>query len=94
MSLLLRKLTSDLLQLDSVAMGKPVSAAKGDVEEARNITNYFCGLVELADGQASINSPEHLNLMIRQPFGVVAAIIPWNFPLNIVRPPARETVEC
>lgn len=65
-------------------MGKPVLVAEGDVEEARNITNYFAGLVELADGQTSLNSPDHLNMMIRQPFGVVAAIIPWNFPLLLV----------
>lgn len=68
-------------------MGKPLTAAKSDVEDARNISNYFCGLMELAGGQASTNSADHLNLMIRQPFGVVAAIIPWNFPLNIVSPP-------
>ncbi|KIW51484.1 hypothetical protein, variant [Exophiala xenobiotica] len=61
-------------------MGKPVALAEGDVEEGRNITNYFSGLIELADGQTSVNSPDHLNMMIRQPYGVVAAIIPWNFP--------------
>ncbi|KIY01115.1 uncharacterized protein Z520_02667 [Fonsecaea multimorphosa CBS 102226] len=67
-------------KLDSLAMGKPLSSAKGELEEACNITNYFAGLVELADGQTSTNNNEHLNLTIRQPFGVVAAIIPWNFP--------------
>lgn len=65
-------------------MGKPVSVAEGDVEESRNISNYFAGLVELADGETSLNSPDHLNMMVRQPFGVVAAIIPWNFPVLIV----------
>lgn len=65
-------------------MGKPVALAEGDVEEGRNITNYFSGLIELADGQTSVNSPDHLNMMIRQPYGVVAAIIPWNFPAMLV----------
>ena len=72
------------LKLDSVGMGKPLTTAKGDIEESRNITNYFSGLVELADGQTSTNSPDHLNMLIRQPYGVVAAIIPWNFPLLLV----------
>ncbi|KAL7893287.1 aldehyde dehydrogenase domain-containing protein [Trichoderma sp. SZMC 28014] len=80
---LIHENSTKLQELDSVAMGKPLTAAKSDVEDARNISNYFCGLMELAGGQASTNSADHLNLMIRQPFGVVAAIIPWNFPLNI-----------
>ena len=77
-------LTCKPLKLDSVAMGKPMSVAKGDIEDARNITNYFSGLVELASGQASVNSSDHLNMLIRQPYGVVAAIIPWNFPTLVV----------
>lgn len=46
--------------------------------------NYFSGLVEIASGQTSLNAADHLNMMIRQPFGVVAAIVPWNFPTMLV----------
>jgi aldehyde dehydrogenase (NAD+) len=74
-----------VIKLDSVCMGKPVNQVAEDVEEGRNIMNYFSGLVEIAGGQASLNSPDHLNLMVRQPFGVVAAIVPWNFPTMLVR---------
>ncbi|KIW14469.1 hypothetical protein PV08_07253 [Exophiala spinifera] len=69
-----------LQELDSVCMGKPVTQVAEDIEEGRNILNYFSGLVELASGQTSLNAPDHLNMMVRQPFGVVAAIVPWNFP--------------
>jgi aldehyde dehydrogenase (NAD+) len=65
-------------------MGKPVSGAAGDIEEGRNIANYFSGLVELADGETALNTPEYLNMSIRQPYGVVAGIVPWNFPSMIV----------
>ena len=65
-------------------MGKPMKQVEGDVEEARNITNYFSGLVELAEGQTSMNSADYLNMSIRQPYGVVAAITPWNFPTMLV----------
>ncbi len=71
-------------QLDSICMGKPVSAAADDIEEARNITNYFSGLLELADGQTALNTPDYLNMTIRDPYGVVAGIVPWNFPSMIV----------
>lgn len=65
-------------------MGKPLKQAAGDVEESRNITNYFSGLVELAYGQTSTNSADYLNISLRQPYGVVAAIVPWNFPTMMV----------
>ena len=65
-------------------MGKPASQAAGDVEESRNVLNYFAGLVELTHGETSLNTPDYLNMMVRQPFGVVAGIVPWNFPTMLV----------
>ncbi|KPI35622.1 Retinal dehydrogenase 1 [Cyphellophora attinorum] len=69
-----------LQELDSICMGKPMAQAADDVEEGRNILNFFSGLVELTHGETSLNTADHLNMMVRQPFGVVAAIVPWNFP--------------
>ena len=65
-------------------MGKPTSQVADDIEEGRNIMNYFAGLVELTHGETSLNAPDHVNMMVRQPFGVVAAIVPWNFPTMLV----------
>ncbi|KAF2159958.1 hypothetical protein M409DRAFT_37826 [Zasmidium cellare ATCC 36951] len=72
-----------LAELDAVCMGKPVSAHRGEVETACDITNFFAGQVEQAYGQSALNAPNHLNISLRQPFGVVAAIVPWNFPTMI-----------
>ncbi|KAF9892998.1 hypothetical protein FE257_012409 [Aspergillus nanangensis] len=72
-----------LSELDSVCMGKPLHHGLGDVQEACDISNYFAGLVEHADGETSLNSPDVLSISMRQPFGVVASIIPWNFPTMI-----------
>ncbi|THC89608.1 hypothetical protein EYZ11_010940 [Aspergillus tanneri] len=71
---------SKLAELDSICMGKPVGTHRADVEEACKITNFFSGLVETASGQTSLNTPHHMDLSLRQPFGVVAAIVAWNFP--------------
>ena len=65
-------------------MGKPVTQVADDIEEGRNIMNFFAGLVEQTHGESSLNTPDHLNMMVRQPFGVVAAIVPWNFPTMLV----------
>lgn len=75
---------TDNVKLDSVCMGKPVTQVSEDIEEGRNIMNYFAGLVELTHGETSLNTPNHLNMMVRQPFGIVAAIVPWNFPTMLV----------
>ncbi|KEF58269.1 uncharacterized protein A1O9_06195 [Exophiala aquamarina CBS 119918] len=74
---------SKLAELDAICMGKPISAHRGEVETACDITNFFAGQVEQAYGQTSLNAPHHLNISLRQPFGVVAAIVPWNFPTMI-----------
>ncbi|KAK4500577.1 hypothetical protein PRZ48_008766 [Zasmidium cellare] len=72
-----------LAELDAVCMGKPVAAHRGEVATACDITNFFAGQVEQAYGQSALNAPNHLNISLRQPFGVVAAIVPWNFPTMI-----------
>ena len=61
-------------------MGKPISVVRGDIAGACDISYYFSGLIEAAYGQSSINNPGHLHISLRQPFGVVAGIVPWNFP--------------
>ncbi|KAK5047945.1 hypothetical protein LTR84_006135 [Exophiala bonariae] len=74
---------SKLAELDAMCMGKPISAHREEVDTACSITNFFAGQVEQAYGQSSLNVPNHLNISLRQPFGVVAAIVPWNFPTMI-----------
>ena len=32
-------------------------------------------------GSTSLNTPGYINMTLKQPYGVVAAIIPWNVPL-------------
>ena len=65
-------------------MGKPLQGGLGDIQEAVDICNYFAGLIEVAGGETSLNSPDSVSITLRQPFGVVASIVPWNFPSMIV----------
>lgn len=65
-------------------MGKPLDQGLGDIQEAVDISNYFAGLAEIAGGETSTNSATTLSVSMRQPYGVVASIIPWNFPSMIV----------
>lgn len=67
-------------------MGKPVHAGLEDVQAACDISNFFAGQVETAMGESSVNLPDFLSVSLRQPYGVVAAIVPWNFPTMLVIP--------
>ncbi|KAF1845988.1 aldehyde dehydrogenase [Cucurbitaria berberidis CBS 394.84] len=69
----------ELAQLDAIAMGRPVSTYI-DSHYAATHFNYFAEAA-YPQGHTSLNTPGFLNMSLRQPFGVVAIIIPWNAPL-------------
>jgi aldehyde dehydrogenase (NAD+) len=70
---------SELAELEALSMGKPISAYM-DAGYAAVHFNYF-GEAGYAQGHTSLNTPGFLNMSLKQPFGVVGIIIPWNAPL-------------
>ncbi|KAK5694397.1 hypothetical protein LTR17_024847 [Elasticomyces elasticus] len=77
---LMQQNVARIAELDRVCLGKPVAASVGEIEGACDLVRFFSGQAELMYGQTSLSRPGQLNITLRQPFGVVAAIIPWNFP--------------
>ncbi|KAH8817431.1 aldehyde dehydrogenase domain-containing protein [Xylogone sp. PMI_703] len=72
----------ELSQLDALAMGKPVELLKKmDVPGCASIFNYYAGCAYHVLGESSLNSANFLNVSVRQPYGVVGLIIPWNVPM-------------
>ncbi|KAH8654620.1 aldehyde dehydrogenase domain-containing protein [Tricladium varicosporioides] len=69
----------ELAHLDAISMGKPISDYF-DAKYAAVHFNYF-GEAGYAQGHTSLNTPGFVNMSLRQPFGVVGIIIPWNAPL-------------
>ncbi len=68
----------------TVEMGKVLSEARGDVQEAIDMTYYAAGEGRRQWGQTIPSElRDKLCLTFRQPHGVVAAITPWNFPMAI-----------
>ncbi|MGI9473687.1 MAG: aldehyde dehydrogenase family protein [Rubripirellula sp.] len=64
--------------------GKVSELAEGDFEQIRACAEYFCGIapnIPLGDG-ASMNVAAGVEgYTYREPWGVVAGIIPWNYPI-------------
>lgn len=77
---LILEATAELAYLEAISMGRPVSGYF-DASAAAETFNHYAeaGYTEL--GTSSVNTPGHLNLTLRQPYGVVGVIIPWNVPL-------------
>ncbi len=68
----------------TVEMGKVIKEARGDIQEAIDMTYYIAGEGRRMWGQTTPSElPEKFCFTVRQPHGVVAAITPWNFPMAI-----------
>jgi aldehyde dehydrogenase (NAD+) len=61
-------------------MGRPVSEYF-DAFAAAETFNHYSEAGFNALGTSSLNTPGYVNVTLRQPYGVVAAIIPWNVPI-------------
>ncbi|MEH1128881.1 aldehyde dehydrogenase [Micromonospora sp. CPCC 206061] len=75
---------SELAVTISLEMGKPISEAH-DVE-LRAVANTFRWYGQLADkltDEVPHTAADALALVTREPAGVVAAVVPWNFPLTL-----------
>jgi phenylacetaldehyde dehydrogenase len=76
----------ELALMESLDVGKPVTQAREvDVQGSVDVLRYFAGCATRINGRAgplAAYDPDHFGMTLRQPVGVVAAIVPWNFPLQ------------
>jgi aldehyde dehydrogenase (NAD+) len=70
--------------VESLDAGKPISGVRRqDVPAAIDTLAYYAGWCDKINGQVVPTRPDALTYTVREPVGVVAAIVPWNFPLMI-----------
>ncbi len=72
----------ELALLESLDMGKPVrDALKIDMPSAARCLRWCAEAIDKLYDEVAPTGPDELGLITREPVGVVAAIVPWNFPL-------------
>lgn len=71
----------ELALLDTLDMGKPISSSLGDVAGTVACLRYQAECIDKLYGEVAPTGDGALGLVLREPMGVVAAIVPWNFPL-------------
>ena len=64
-------------------MGKPIGDSRDEVGLGARVFEYYAGGISRFYGQTIPVSRGGLDFTLRQPLGVVAAIVPWNFPFAI-----------
>lgn len=74
----------ELALLDSLSMGKPVMDAWNiDVPGAAGVFSWYAESVDKMYDQVAPSAPNVLATITREALGVVAAVVPWNFPLDM-----------
>ncbi|OMQ23677.1 aldehyde dehydrogenase [Serratia oryzae] len=74
----------ELALLDSLSMGKPVMDAWNvDVPGAAQVFSWYAESLDKLYGQVAPTAQNVLASVTRVPLGVIAAVVPWNFPLDM-----------
>ena len=81
---LIEEHSAELALLDSMDMGKLVTDAHDiDVPGAAGLFRWYAEAIDKESGEVAPTAAGDLALVRRVPLGVVGAVVPWNFPLDM-----------
>ena len=84
LSELIRADLANLALLESLDVGKPIrDSLAADVPSAADCIAYYGEFADKLYDEIAPTGPNDLAMVRREPLGVVAAIVPWNYPLII-----------
>jgi gamma-glutamyl-gamma-aminobutyraldehyde dehydrogenase len=73
--------TGELASLESLDAGKPISDCRNfDFPDVVHTIRWYAEAADKVFGKVSPTGPDNLGLIVREPLGVVGAVLPWNFP--------------
>lgn len=98
---LIEKNMEELAQLESLNNGKPIREARhGDLPIVADTFRYFAGWTTKIFGETfPVSTPyapkaRFFTYTVKEPVGVVAAVIPWNFPLQMAAAKLAPALAC
>ena len=78
---IIRHRNDELALLDALDCGKPLKDNKyGDLPLCARIFDYYAGVPDKATSRVFPSESWLFNFSLREPYGVVAGIVPWNYP--------------
>src|SRR5690348_11661691 len=78
---LLRERLEEIARLETLNCGKIIIESRGDVNASANCFDYYANLTGHSWGETIPMNGPLFDYTLREPVGVCAQIIPWNFPL-------------
>jgi betaine-aldehyde dehydrogenase len=72
----------ELAQLETANVGKPITDSRDEVAMVAEVLYFYAGAVDKHRG-STVPVAGGADMTFHEPLGVVAAIVPWNFPLAI-----------
>jgi aldehyde dehydrogenase (NAD+) len=99
---LVRKLADRLMEkadeiarLETLHNGKPISESRQiEIPAAAECFEYYAGWADKVMGETIPVKGNYLTYTLREPVGVVAAIVPWNFPLLLAAWKVAPALAC
>ena len=83
MARLVQAQAGTLADFETRDTGKPLKQSKADVAATVRYLEYYAGSIERLEGRTIPLGPDALVYTVREPWGVCAQIIPWNYPLQV-----------
>lgn len=81
---LVRRDAEHLALAETLDVGKPIRESLSvDVPTCADVLAWYGEAIDKRDGQVKPTGPDSLATVTREPLGVVAAVVPWNYPLII-----------
>jgi acyl-CoA reductase-like NAD-dependent aldehyde dehydrogenase len=79
---LVEKHAEELVQLELLDVGKPVAQLRGgELPLTTNLIRFYAGAADKIEGSVKCTSGGWFSMMTYEPYGVVAGVLPWNYPL-------------
>lgn len=73
----------ELAQIEARDAGKPITTARNDVQALARYFEFFGGAADKVHGQVIPFLNGYQVTVLREPLGVTAHIIPWNYPVQV-----------
>lgn len=72
----------ELALLETLDTGKPIRhSLRDDIPGATRAIRWYAEAIDKVYGEVATTSVNELAMIVHEPIGVVAAVVPWNFPL-------------
>ena len=82
---LIEQHAEELIVTEAIDAGKPIVDCRGfDLPDVVNTIRWYAEAADKVFGKASPTDSDHVGLIVREPVGVVGAVLPWNFPMAML----------